>query len=77
MAEIKKKNLVLTFNTAAGGEEKLTINTPSESLTAEAISAAMDAIIASKALGEAQLVTDKAEAKYVIQQVESVEFNMK
>lgn len=73
MAEIKKKNLVLTFNTPAGGEEKLTINAPSESLTPEAVSTAMDAIIAAKALGEAQIVSSKAEAKYIIQEVEVIE----
>lgn len=73
MAEITKKNLVLTFGTAAGGEEKLTINTPNEELTSEAISSAMDAIIASKALGEEQLVSTKTEAKYVIQEVETIE----
>ena len=72
MAEIKKKNLVLTFGTGAGGEVKLTINAPSEDLTSETISAAMDAIIASKALGEEQLVSVKTEAKYVIQQVEAI-----
>ena len=73
MAEITKKNLVLTFGTALGGEEKITINTPNEALTSEAISSAMDAIIASKAFGEEQLVSTKTEAKYVIQQVEAIE----
>lgn len=73
MAEIKKKNLVLTFGTPAGGEEKLTINSPKENLTSETINAAMDAIIDSKALGENQVVSTKAEAKYVIQEVEAIE----
>lgn len=72
MAEVTKKNLVLVFGTGAGGEVKLTINTPSADLTSEEISAAMDAIIASKALGEEQLVSTKNEAKYIIQQVEAI-----
>lgn len=73
MAEVTKKNLVLTFGTSIGGEVKLTINAPSDDLTSEEISAAMDAIIAAKALGEEVLVSTKTEAKYVIQQVEAIE----
>lgn len=73
MAEITKKNLVLTFSTPVGGEEKLTINTPDENLTSESISAAMDAIIAANAFGEEHLVSGKEEAKYVIQEVETIE----
>ena len=73
MAEIKKKNLVLVFSTSAGGEVKLTINSPKEGLTTEQVNAAMDAIIEAKALGEAQIVSSKAEAKYIIQEVEVIE----
>ena len=73
MAEIKKKNLVLVFSTSAGGEVKLTINSPKEGLTTEQVNAAMDAIIEAKALGEAQIVSSKAEAKYIIQEVEAIE----
>lgn len=73
MAEITKKNLVLTFSTPSGAEEKLTINSPKENLTSRQINTAMDAIIQSKALGEAGLISSKAEAKYVIQQVEAIE----
>lgn len=73
MAEITKKNLVLSFATAAGATLKLTINTPNEELTSENISTAMDAIIASQAFGEEQLATSKEEAKYVIQEVEAVQ----
>lgn len=73
MAEITKKNLVLTFATASGATLKLTVNTPNETLTSQNISDAMDAIIASNAFGEEQLAATKEEAKYVIQEVEAVE----
>ncbi len=73
MAEIKKKNLVLVFSTPAGGEVKLTINSPKEGLTTAQVNAAMNAIIDAKALGEAQIVSSKAEAKYIIQEVEAIE----
>ncbi len=73
MAEIKKKNLVLVFSTPAGGEVKLTINSPKEGLTTQQVNVAMDAIINAKALGEAQIVSSKAEAKYIIQEVEAIE----
>lgn len=73
MAEIKKRNLVLTFSNLAGGEEKITINSPKENLTSEAIATAMEAIIDAKAIGKDQLVTNKVKAEYVIQQVEAVE----
>lgn len=73
MAEVTKKTLVMTFTTPAGGEVKLTINKPKEGLTGSNVSSAMDAIIATKALGESQLVTDKADAKFVIQETESLD----
>lgn len=72
MIEITKKNLVLTFSTAAGATVNLTINAPSESLDAQQIGSAMQAIIDSNALGEDQLVTKAEEAKYVIQEVEKI-----
>lgn len=72
MAEITKKNLVLVFATASGANVKLTINTPSNDLTSESVSAAMDAIIASNAFGETQVVTKKEEAKYIIQETEAI-----
>ncbi len=72
MAEIKKKNLVLSFNTISGATVKMTINTPSESLTAEEISKAMDEIIAAEAFGEEQVAHTKEEAKYVIQEEEAI-----
>ena len=72
MAEITKRNLVLTFSTATGKAVALTINSPNEALTDAEISQAMDAIIATNAFGEEELVNDKEEAKYVIQQVEAI-----
>ncbi len=72
MAEITKKNLVLTFGTSAGKEVKLTIAKPKEGLTSGEISAAMTDIIAANALGEDGLVTTKVEAKYVVQQTEAI-----
>lgn len=72
MAEITKKNLVLSFNTPAGATLKMTINTPNESLTSEEISKAMDAIVDARAFGEEQVVATKEEAKYVIQEVETI-----
>lgn len=71
-AEVKKRNLVLEFGTTSGKAITLTINTPAEGLTGPQIKAAMDKIIAAKALGEEQLVTTVETAKYVVQQVEDV-----
>ncbi|WP_083461434.1 DUF2922 domain-containing protein [Cellulosilyticum ruminicola] len=48
MAEIKKRNLVLTFSNLAGGEEKITINSPKENLTSEAIATAMELLLMQK-----------------------------
>lgn len=72
MAEITRKNLVLTFGTSAGKSVKLTITKPREGLTGEEISTAMTDIIAANALGEDGLVATKVEAKYVVQQTEAV-----
>lgn len=73
MAEVTKRTLIMAFGTPAGGEVKLTINKPKDGLTGSQISAAMDQIIASNALGEAQLVSTKNDAKFVIQETESIE----
>jgi len=72
MAEITKKNLVLGFSTTAGKSVNLTIKEPAESLTSAMISEAMDEIIASGALGEEGVVTTKEDAKYVIQEVDTI-----
>lgn len=72
MAEVTKRTLILTFTTPAGSEIKLTINKPKEGLTNKDVSSAMDAIINAKALGQAQVVSSKAEAKFVIQETESL-----
>lgn len=72
MAEITKRNLVLTFGTKDGKELNLTITKPREDLADGEISAAMTEIIAANALGGDSLVTTKVEANYVIQQKEAV-----
>ena len=71
-AEVKKRNLVLEFGTTSGKAITLTINTPAEGLEGAQIKAAMDKIIAAKALGEEELATTVETAKYVVQQVEDI-----
>ncbi len=73
MAEITKKVLVLTFQTAKGKEASLTINAPEEGLEGTSVSEAMDAVIEAAAYGEGDLAVTKGGAKYVIQQVEAIE----
>ena len=70
-----KKVLVLTFRTAANREISLGVRVPKENLTNEAISKAMDAIIASQAFGSQSLAVSKASAKYIIGQVDSIGIN--
>ena len=72
MAEITKKNLVLTFGSSDGKEVKLTITKPKEGLTGSEINTAMTDIIAANALGEDDLVSKKVDAKYVVQQTEAI-----
>lgn len=72
MAEMVKKNLVLSFTTAAGKEVKLMIKEPIEGLGGEMVAPVMEEIIASKALGEEGIVVAKNKAQYVIQQVEAI-----
>ena len=73
MATVAKKTLVLGFTTSSGESLKLTINAPKEEMTGTEVAAAMDAIIASNAFGEEEVVTSKANAKYVIQEVEELD----
>lgn len=73
MAEVTKKILVLTFGTPQGKKLKLTINNPKKSLTSEEISTIMDEIIDTRTFGQMQVVSEKLEAKYIIQEEESVE----
>ena len=75
MAEVTKRTLVLTFGTPAGAEVKLTINKPKEGLTGKNVSDAMEAIINAKALGEEQFVSSKVDAKFVIQETESLDIS--
>lgn len=72
MATVTKKTLVLGFTTSGGESLKLTINAPKEDMEGAEISAAMDQIIASNALGEEETARNKATAKYVIQEVDEV-----
>lgn len=71
--EIKKRNLVLVFGTPVKTEETITITNPAETLSGAEIKKAMTDIIASNALGENVQPDRIIEAKYVIQQVDTVE----
>ncbi len=72
MAEITKKALVLTFKTAGNKEVSLTIAKPSDTLLAQDVASAMDAVIAANGYGDGDLVTEKLAAKYVMQEVENI-----
>lgn len=72
MATVTKKTLVLGFTTSAGESLKLTINAPQEGMDGTKISAVMDEIIASNALGEEGTASNKTSAKYIIQEVDEV-----
>ena len=72
MATVTKKTLVLGFTTNAGDSLKITINAPKEGMDGASISAAMDEMIASNALGEEGTASNKATAKYIIQEVDEV-----
>ena len=71
--EITKKNLVLTFGTSAKSEESITISNPRPTLTGLEVKAAMDQALASGAIGEAVQATTIVGAKYIIQQVDTVD----
>ena len=72
--ELVKKSLVLTFSTAAQTEESITINNPNETLTGVQIKSAMDQALASGAIGEKYPADGIVGAKYMIQQVDNVDF---
>ncbi|MGL4798996.1 MAG: DUF2922 family protein [Cellulosilyticaceae bacterium] len=71
--EIIKRKLVLTFGTPLKTELDLTVNNPHVSLQPAAIKAAMEAVIASGAMGDVVAPSTVAGAKYVIQQVDAVD----
>ena len=71
--EIKRRVLVLTFVNGLGKNVNLTINDPADGMDDADVSKVMDQIIAASALGEDSLVATKSEAKYVVQQEESIE----
>lgn len=72
MGEITRRNLVLSFATTAGKKMNLIIKEPAEGLEPVTVSAAMDEIIASGALGSDGTAASKEEAKYVIQEEEEI-----
>lgn len=71
--EITKKNLVLTFATPAKTEETITITNPNPTLVGTQVKAAMDNALASGAIGESVQADSIVGAKYVIQQVDTVD----
>lgn len=73
--EIVKRSLVLTFSTPNKTEENITINNPGESITGTQIKAVMDKALESGAIGEKVPVDAVVGAKYVIQQVDIVDFS--
>ncbi|MEG0847921.1 MAG: DUF2922 family protein [Niameybacter sp.] len=73
MAQVKK-SLVLTFGTLAKNEESITIANPKEVLSGIAIKKAMDDALASNAIGEVVQANSVLGAKFVIQQVDDVDF---
>ena len=75
MAEITKRNLLLSFGTTGGKTVNLTVNTPNPALEDAEVVSAMDAIIAAGALGSEEVVSTKVEAKYVVQEEESIALN--
>lgn len=66
-----KKVLVMQFQ---GGDDKIkiTINKPKNGLTGEVVSAIMDEVIATNALGETYQASRKVKAEYVVQTTESL-----
>lgn len=72
--EIKSRKLVLTFGTPLKTTLDLTIGNPNTNLQPAQIKTAMDAIVASGAVGDVVVANSVAGAKYVIQQVDEVTF---
>lgn len=70
--EITKKNLILAFGTSAKTEETITITNPSATLEAGQIKVAMTQALASGAIGENVPATSIVGAKYMIQQVDTI-----
>lgn len=70
--EITKKNLVLVFGTPAKTEETITITSQNVTLEAGHIKTAMTQALASGAIGENVGASSIVGAKYVIQQVDTV-----
>lgn len=71
--EVTKRNLVLVFGTPTNGEETITITNPADLLTGTEIKTAMNQALASGAIGENVQANSIVGAKYVIQQVDTVD----
>lgn len=71
--EITKRSLILTFSTPLKTELTVTINNPAETLSGAQVKKAMTDIVASNALGETVQANGVVGAKYVMQQVDSLD----
>lgn len=72
--EITRRALALVFTNSLGKDVTLTISdpAPADSIDDAFISAKMDAIISTQALGSDSLVKTKKEAKFIIQEEEEL-----
>lgn len=73
MADITRRVLVLNFTNTIGKTVSLTVTSPIEGASSEIVSSVMDEIIATGAYGDENIVANKVDAKYVIQQEEPIE----
>lgn len=71
---ITKRSLVLTFGTPIKTDLTITVASPNAALEGTDIKRSMDSILASNALGEVAVADSIMGAKYVIQQVDEVDF---
>lgn len=70
--EIVRKVLVLGFKTTNGKTESVTINQPAEGIGAEIVVTAMEEMIAAGCYGKDGLIAEKASAKFVTLQNQSI-----
>lgn len=72
--EVTRRALALVFTNGLGKDVTITISDPApvDSIDDTFISAKMDAIISSQALGSDSLVQTKKEAKFIIQEEEEL-----
>ncbi|MEG0086408.1 MAG: DUF2922 family protein [Niameybacter sp.] len=74
MAVVTKRSLVLDFETPSKAKETITVSNPKEVLSGVKIKEAMTAALASGAIGEIVQATKIGGAKFVVQQVDEVDF---